>query len=54
MEYKKLAALYDTIAATSKRLEKTFSVAKFLQQTPTAELAQVCLLLQGRVFPPLG
>ncbi|MBN1275711.1 ATP-dependent DNA ligase [Candidatus Woesearchaeota archaeon] len=51
MDYEKLAAVYDALSNTSKRLEKTALLADFLQGTPAAELERVILLLQGRVFP---
>ncbi|MBD3209208.1 DNA ligase, partial [Candidatus Woesearchaeota archaeon] len=51
MEYQKLASLYASLEATSKRLRKTKLLADFLSGVPAAELGRVLLLLQGRVFP---
>ena len=51
MQYQDLASLYASLEGTSKRLEKTVLIADFLKQTLSAELEEVLLLLQGRVFP---
>ncbi len=51
MEYHKLVSIYETLDATSKRLDKTFHLARFLLQVHHNELPKVILLLQGRVFP---
>lgn len=51
MKYSKLAELYQQLEATTKRLEKTHVIAEFLKKTPTDDLPQLCLLLQGNLFP---
>lgn len=50
MEYATLCETYHAIEQTSKRLEKTAHIAALLLQANTQDLAQVVLLLQGRVF----
>lgn len=52
MKYEKLCEFYDKLDSTSKRLEKTYHVAKLLAQTMDNEIERMLLLLQGRVFPP--
>ncbi len=52
MKYSELAALYDVLEGTSKRLEMTWHIAKFLVWAEEQNLKQLVLLLQGRVFPP--
>jgi len=51
MYYATIVDLYESLAATSKRLQKTWLVAQFLKRVPTQDLAHVVLLMQGRVFP---
>lgn len=51
MRYCALAGVYERLEQTSKRLEKTDILARFLNTVPDAELDHVLLLLQGRVFP---
>ncbi len=51
MRYAELAAFYDTLEATSKRLDKTWHVAQLLSKTGDEDLKHVVLLIQGRVFP---
>ncbi|MBI2147273.1 ATP-dependent DNA ligase [Candidatus Woesearchaeota archaeon] len=51
MKYQDLAALYDQLGATSKRLEKTNLLAAFLKKCPVDDLPELSLLLQGRLFP---
>jgi len=51
MLYAQLAALYDSLAATPKRLHKMSLLSAFLRTVPAAELEHVMHLLQGRVFP---
>jgi len=50
MQYKKLTELYEALAATTKRLEKTAILAGFLKKL-SDEDKEVLYLLQGRVFP---
>ncbi len=49
--YEKLVELYQELESTTKRLEKTFLIAKFLSKCQEEDLESVILLLQGRVFP---
>ncbi len=51
MEYKKLVGLYQEVEGTSKRLEKTFLVAKFLKETDLDDIPKITLLFQGKIFP---
>lgn len=51
MKYLALAQTYEQLAATSKRLEKTDILTTLLRQTPTEDLPQITLLIQGKVFP---
>src|SRR3989344_2892227 len=51
MNYSDLARLYSELESTTKRLEKTWLVSKFLKAAPAKELNAICLLLQGRIFP---
>lgn len=51
MHYRALVGVYQQLEQTAKRLEKTDMLAKFLRTIPDAELEQVLLLVQGRVFP---
>ncbi len=51
MEYAALVQLYEQLEHTSKRLEKTNILAEFIQHLPEKEYEEVCLLIEGRVFP---
>ena len=51
MKYEKLARLYDEIEKTSKRLEKSFIISKFLKKCNTEDLEKIVYLIQGKVFP---
>ncbi|MBI2670766.1 ATP-dependent DNA ligase [Candidatus Woesearchaeota archaeon] len=51
MEYSLLVSFYEGLEKTTKRLEKTYIIAKLLQETKEEDLLQVIYLLQGRVFP---
>lgn len=51
MLYGELVGVYERLEATSKRLEKTFLLSEFLKTVQSAELEQVLLLVQGKVFP---
>ncbi|MFC1800424.1 ATP-dependent DNA ligase [Nanoarchaeota archaeon] len=51
MFYLKLAELYETLESTSKRLNKTYHIAKLLKNTSEEDLPTITLLLQGRLFP---
>jgi len=50
MEYSSLAELYERLESTSKRLEKTRLLSKFLKNCPEKEIDRVMLLVQGLVF----
>lgn len=50
MNYEELAELYSKLEKTSKRLEKTFLIAKFISKVPEKSLKDVVYLLQGKVF----
>src|ERR1041385_3452843 len=49
MKYSSLVEVYEQLEGTTKRLEKTHILAKFLKKSD--DLGPVMLLLQGRVFP---
>ncbi len=51
MRYGDVVGIYEQLAGTSKRLEKTFILSEFLKTIPADELEHVLLLAQGRVFP---
>ncbi|MBN2566515.1 ATP-dependent DNA ligase [Candidatus Woesearchaeota archaeon] len=51
MHYRDLCAAYEALEATSKRLEKTHLLAGLLRKAKEADLPELILLLQGRVFP---
>jgi len=52
MDYKEFAQLYELLENTSKRLEKTFLISKFLKKANPYDLKALVYLLQGQVFPP--
>ncbi len=47
---KKLAAICEQVAATTKKLEKTAIVASYLNTTPVEEAAAAVIFLSGRPF----
>jgi DNA ligase-1 len=51
MNYIELTKVYESLEATSKRLEKTWIISRFLKKTEAKDLSLITLLLQGRVFP---
>src|SRR3989344_8215709 len=51
MEYWDLAETYENLEKTSKRLEKTFLLAKLLKKVGKDDLFYLSHLLQGIVFP---
>ncbi|MAG52786.1 MAG: DNA ligase [Nanoarchaeota archaeon] len=51
MDYKKLAEVYEDLEKTSKRLEKTSILSKFLKAIPKSDLQNIIYLIEGRVFP---
>jgi len=50
MRYKKLAELYESLGSTTKRLEKTEILSKFLKEV-TEEDKEILYLLQGEIYP---
>ncbi|MBI4449255.1 ATP-dependent DNA ligase [Candidatus Woesearchaeota archaeon] len=50
MRYADLCGLYDALASTTKRLEKTRALQIFLQTTPKESLRHAIYLCQGTVF----
>ncbi len=51
VQYRSLVGVYAQLEQTTKRLEKTDILSRFLSTVPDTELNHVLLLLQGRVFP---
>ncbi|MDP3917261.1 MAG: ATP-dependent DNA ligase [Nanoarchaeota archaeon] len=51
MKYNKLVEIYSELESTSKRLEKTDILAKFLKKVDDSDMANVMNLISGRVFP---
>ncbi len=51
MKYRKLVDLYEELSKTTKTLEKTHILAKFLKKVPWDDLGNIMYLLQGKVFP---
>lgn len=51
MKYSELVKVYDKLESTTKRLDKTYSIAQFLKKVPEQELDIIVLLLQGVIFP---
>ncbi|MFH1181530.1 MAG: ATP-dependent DNA ligase [Candidatus Woesearchaeota archaeon] len=51
MRYSELAAVYEKLDSTTKRLEKTAIVAELLKETPVEDIEEIMLLLQGRIYP---
>ena len=52
MKYQKLVDVYEALAATTKRLEKTAILAEFFKEVDEETLPQVVLMALGTVFPP--
>lgn len=52
MKYQKLVDVYEAIAATTKRLEKTAILAEFFKEVDEETLPEVVLMSLGTVFPP--
>jgi len=52
MNYSKLVEVYIALEKTTKRLEKTYIISKFLKKVPKSDIGEVIYLLQGRVFAP--
>src|SRR3989338_1375862 len=51
MDYSKLVDVYEQLNKTTKRLEKTHIISKFLRDVSVDDMEHVMLLLEGRVFP---
>ncbi|MFH1409802.1 MAG: ATP-dependent DNA ligase [Nanoarchaeota archaeon] len=51
MQYLNLAQVYEKLSKTSKRLDKTAIIAELFKQAPEADLSDISLLAQGRLFP---
>lgn len=51
MEFSKVAAVFDAMEATSKRLEITDMLAKLFAEVNTIELKKIVYLVQGRIAP---
>ncbi|MDR2966912.1 MAG: ATP-dependent DNA ligase [Methanobacteriaceae archaeon] len=52
MKYQELVNVYEAIAATTKRLEKTDILADFFKKVKVETLPKVVLMALGTVFPP--
>lgn len=52
MKYQKLVDVYESLAATAKRLEKTAILAEFFKEVDIETLPRVVLMGLGTVFPP--
>ncbi|MDO8528549.1 MAG: ATP-dependent DNA ligase [Nanoarchaeota archaeon] len=50
MRYKRLAELYESLSATTKRLEKTEILSKFLREVDNED-KEILYLLQGDIYP---
>lgn len=50
MDYKELVEVYEKLEATTKKLEKTDIVAKFLETLSDEELQMALPLLQGKIY----
>jgi len=51
LKYISLVQVYEELDSTTKRLEKTYHIAKLLKDTPADSLEVITLLVQGRLFP---
>jgi len=51
MKYSELAAIYESLEKTSKRLEKTYILSQFLKNIKENDIDKIILLIQGRLFP---
>lgn len=51
MKYSSLAAVYEKIESTSKRLEKTHYISKLLKETKAEDMDTIILLLRGKIYP---
>ena len=51
MQYSQLVEIYDNLESTTKRLEHTDIISKFLKKINFDELGTTILLIEGRIFP---
>ena len=51
MRFSELCDTYLQLSQTSKRLEKTAQIADLLKRVPDSDMAEVMMLLKGRVYP---
>jgi len=51
MRYSELVKIYEELSKTTKRLEKTDILAKFIKDIPESDISAVIYMLQGKVFP---
>jgi DNA ligase 1 len=51
MDYIELANVYEELNNTTKRLEKTDILSKFLKKIPKNDLQNIIYLVEGRIFP---
>lgn len=52
MKYQRLVDVYEALAATTKRLEKTTILSEFFKEVDKETLPKVVLMALGTVFPP--
>lgn len=52
MKYQKLVDVYEDLATTTKRLEKTAILSEFFKEVDTETLPKVVFMAFGTVFPP--
>jgi len=51
MQYLNLVTVYEQLDSTTKRLEKTYYVARLLERTKPEDIAHIVLLLEGKLYP---
>ncbi|MBI2574435.1 hypothetical protein HYV82_00955, partial [Candidatus Woesearchaeota archaeon] len=51
MKYSELVDVYEKLQGTTKRLEKTYFIARLLKKTDADSLQRIMLLLEGRIYP---
>ncbi|MFH1132859.1 MAG: ATP-dependent DNA ligase [Nanoarchaeota archaeon] len=51
MKYLDLVEVYERLGSTTKRISKTYVISLLLKDTPAADLPDITLLAQGRLFP---
>lgn len=50
MKYLELAELYNNLESTTKRLEKTYILSRFLKKAKSDSIPTIMLLIEGRVY----